>query len=236
MLGSNARKLNQFYCAQVSAPDYLNPHVPPDVTRLRLPVVRASSETLKGYGNLVQDPTECEVAITRWPAHGWRPVDANTGDEAGVREGVFESTWRGDILIGTNSAVDGEYILGYAELPHIADATHTREPSRVLMWHANYHPDGGRMFFPLECKPFVAPLALPGDSVRPEDFVCFWFDGSQGLYIHASIWHEGVYALSGSQRFVDRQGAVHACVSVDFPREFNCVLEVPLGGLERNPP
>ena len=235
MLGSYARKLYQFYCAQVSTPDYLNPHVPPDVTFVKVPIVTASTESLRGYGYLVEDPNDCRVEITRWPAQGWRPVDSGTGDEAGVCEGVFESTWRGDILFGTNSAVDGEYILGYAELPHVAEQAHSRNPTRVLMWHANYHPDGGQMFFPSEHKPFVVPLALPGDSVRPEEFVCFWCDGSKGLYIHANIWHEGVYALSGSQRFLDRQGAVHARVSVDFPREFNCVLEVPLGELERGP-
>ena len=35
--------------------------------------------------------------------------------------------------------------------------------------------------------------------------------------------------LSGTQRFFDKQGAVHARVSVDFPREFGCLLEAPIG-------
>jgi len=34
-----------------------------------------------------------------------------------------------------------------------------------------------------------------------------------------------VFATSGTQRFFDQQGAVHARVSVDFPREFGCLLE-----------
>jgi len=72
------------------------------------------------------------------------------------------------------------------------------------------------------------PLALPGDDVTPERFVCFHFDGSQGLYIHPNIWHEGVFATPGTQRFFDQQGAVHARVSVDFPREFGCLLEAPI--------
>ena len=45
--------------------------------------------------------------------------------------------------------------------------------SRYLLWHCNYHPDGGQLFFPLEKRPFVVPLALPGDDVQPKDFVCF---------------------------------------------------------------
>jgi ureidoglycolate hydrolase len=97
-----------------------------------------------------------------------------------------------------------------------------------MLWHANYHPDGGQLFFPLERKPFLVPLALPGDDVRPAQFVCFRFDGRRGLYIHPNIWHEGVFTLAGTQRFFDQQGAVHARVSVDFAREFGCLLEAPL--------
>jgi hypothetical protein len=66
--------------------------------------------------------------------------------------------------------------------------------------------------------------------VTPQRFVCFRFDGTQGLYIHPNIWHEGVFGLSGSQRFHDRQGAVHARVSVDFAREFGCLIEAPIFG------
>jgi hypothetical protein len=43
-------------------------------------------------------------------------------------------------------------------------------------------------------------------------------------------WHEGVFAPAGSQRFFDQQSAVHARVSVDFAREFGCLLEAPIGG------
>ena len=72
------------------------------------------------------------------------------------------------------------------------------------------------------------PLALPGDDVQPEHFVCFRFDGSRGLYIHPNIWHEGVFTMSGTQRFHDEQGAVHARVSIDFAREFGCLLEASI--------
>jgi hypothetical protein len=72
------------------------------------------------------------------------------------------------------------------------------------------------------------PLALPGDDIEPADFVCFRFDGRHGLYIHPNIWHEGVFTTRGTQRFFDKQGAVHARVSVDFAREFGCLLEAPI--------
>jgi hypothetical protein len=193
-----------------------------------MPVVEATAETLAGYGVLVEDPAQQAIEIVRWPAQGWRPVDTDSGDEGGTTEGVFVSAWQGDVLFGRNEAVGGHYILAYAVDPTEADQSHVRRPASMLLWHANYHPDGGQMFFPLEQKPFYVPLALPGDDVTPDRFVCFRFDGSRGLYIHPNIWHDGVFTLSGTQRFLDRQGAVHARVSVDLPREFGCLLEAPI--------
>lgn len=211
-----------------SPPDYLNPDLPTDLKRVAIPVVVATPGTLEGYGKLVDDPAVVDVEIVRWPAQGWRPVDTDSGDEGGITEGTFIAEWQGDILYGKNSAVGGHYILGYALDPAQAQEDHHRSPRKLLLWHANYHPDGGQLFFPKDPSPFVVPLALPGDDVKPEDFICFWFRGDQGLYIHPNVWHEGVFALQGEQQFLDRQGAVHARVSVDFAREFGCLLEMPL--------
>ena len=209
-------------------PNYLNPDLPAGLRVVEMPVVEATAQSLQGYGHLVDDPNHCQVEIVRWPAAGWRSVDTDTGDEAGTTEGVFISDWQGDILYGRNDAVGGHYILAYAEMPERADSSHARDPECMMLWHANYHPDGGQLFFPLEQKPFLVPLALPGDDVRPEHFVCFRFDGRQGLYIHPNIWHEGVFGLHGTLRFFDKQGAVHARVSVDFAREFGCLLAAPI--------
>ncbi|SDR29588.1 ureidoglycolate lyase/seryl-tRNA synthetase [Paraburkholderia fungorum] len=208
--------------------DYLNPALPADLRRVTMPVVDATDATLEGYGRLVADPSDCAIEIVRWPATGSRPIDPGTGDEAGTTEGTFVSEWRGDILYGRNAAVSGHYILAYAMEPGAAREDHARAPERMLLWHANYHPDGGQLFFPLDHRPFYVPLALPGDDVSPEKFVCFRFDGRHGLYIHPDIWHEGVFTLEGTQRFFDKQGAVHARVSVDFAREFGCLLEAPI--------
>jgi hypothetical protein len=213
----------------VTVPDYLNPEIPAGLKTVSIPVVKATEASLAGYGHLVDGQADAyAIEIVRWPSPGWRPVDADSGDEGGTTEGIFVSQWKGDILYGSNEAVGGHYILGYGVEPERAAEDHHRDPQQVLLWHANYHPDGGQLFFPQQPEPFVVPLALPGDDVRPEHFVCFWFDGSQGLYIHPSIWHEGVFARRGVQRFFDRQGAVHARVSVHFPREFGCLLAAGL--------
>ncbi|WP_109480164.1 ureidoglycolate lyase [Paraburkholderia sp. C35] len=208
--------------------DYLNPALPSGLRRVTMPVVDATPVTLEGYGRLVDAPDECKVEIVQWPATGTRPIDAGTGDEAGTTEGVFVSEWRGDVLYGSNEAVGGHYVLAYATEPGDAREEHTNAPERMLLWHANYHPDGGQLFFPLDQRPFYVPLALPGDDITPEKFVCFRFDGRQGLYIHPCIWHEGVFTLGGTQRFFDKQGAVHARVSVEFAAEFGCLLEAPI--------
>lgn len=214
----------------MNAPNYLNPDIPEGLNRVTLPIVAATGESLQGYGALVDDPADFEIEIVRWPAQGWRTIDEDTGREGGTTEGTFVSEWKGDVIYGNNSAVDGHYVLGYATEPNEAREDHARRPANLLLWHANYHPDGGQLFFPNVVRPFVVPLALPGDDVRPSDFVCFWFGGDKGLYIHPSIWHEGVFATEGRQGFFDKQGAVHARVSVDFPKEFQCLLHVPLTG------
>ena len=216
--------------AGAAAPiDFLHPDLPAGLGRVTMPVVDATDETLRGYGHLVSDPADCSVELVRWPARGSRPIDADTGDQGGTTEGVFVSEWQGDILYGRNEAVGGHYILAYARPPEEARTDHAEPPGRMLLWHANYHPDGGQLFFPLDRAPYLVPLALPGDDVTPERFVCFRFAGDKGLYIHPDIWHEGVFGLRGKQRFFDRQGAVHARVSVDFAREFGCLLEAVLG-------
>ena len=77
-------------------------------------------------------------------------------------------------------------ISAYTRLPDDARTDHDDKPTGLLLWHANYHPDGGQLFFPID------------------------------------------HTFSSTQRFFDRQGAVHARDSVDFAREFGCLLEAPI--------
>ena len=212
------------------APDYLDPKIPAGLRLVEATLVVATAETLKGYGELVRDPNTHQVEIVRWPAQGRRPVDSDSGDEGGTTEGIFHAWWEEGRLMGRNEAVGGHYLLGWSDPPGLAPRPAAGAPARVLLWHANYHPDGGQLFFPLEKKPFVVPMALPGDDVKPEDFKTFCFDGGAGLYMHPNVWHEGVFPCAPAGRFFDKQGRVHARVSVDFAQEFGALLEVPLAG------
>ena len=201
----------------------------PSLPVFEVPLVRASTESLAGYGCLVNDPETFEIEIVRWPAQGWRPVDEDTGDEAGWVEGVFKCDWQGDVLFAENAAVSGNYVLGWSTDPQQAQTKQQTVPrTQVLLWHMNYHPDGGQFFYPLDNSPFIVPLALPGDDLGPEKVVAFWCEGDKGLYIHPNIWHEGVFPTADSQRFQDRQGRVHARVSADIGNEFGVYLACPL--------
>ncbi|MBV9698073.1 MAG: ureidoglycolate lyase [Gammaproteobacteria bacterium] len=189
------------------------------------PLVVASAATLAGYGCLVDEPRDFPIEIVRWPAQGWRKIDANSGDQGGIAEGLFEFQWRGETLYARNHAVGDSYLFGWSNWPEQASREgHGGVRESALIWRANYHPDGGQLFFPQDGGSFVVPLALPGDDVKPESFTTFWCDGRQGLYIHPSIWHGAVVPHADSARFLDRQGRVHARVSVDFPKEFGCYL------------
>ena len=193
------------------------------------PLVTATDATLKGYGCLVGDPQDFPVEIVRWPAQGWRPIDDHSGDQGGVTEGLFEFWWQGETLYARNNAVGDSYLFAWSNWPEQAKTEGKAPPrERALVWRANYHPDGGQLFYPLYGESFVVPLALPGDDVTPEQFVSFWCDGKTGLYIHPNIWHGAIVPHADHAELLDRQGRVHARVSVDFAKEFGCYLGVPM--------
>ncbi len=193
------------------------------------PLQVASDAALKGYGCLVQDPEAFPIEIVTWPAQGRRPIDANSGNQGGIAEGIFEFSWRGETLYARNNAVGDSYLFGWSTWPEQATAQGAgKARERALIWRANYHPDGGQLFYPINRKSFVVPLALPGDEVTPEQFVTFWCDGSCGLYIHPNVWHGAVVPHADEAQLLDRQGKVHARVSVDFVKEFGCYIGVPL--------
>ena len=214
----------------MNAPEYIfEASEKPSLPWHDVPLIRATDESVTQYGCLVDDPENFEIEIVRWPPSGWRPIDEGTGDEGGSVEGIFHGEWKGDVLFGTNEAVKGNYVLGWSTDPQKAlDNKRSSPRDQVLLWHMNYHPDGGQLFFPIDNKPFIVPVALPGDDLKPEQVIAFWCDGSRGLYIHPNIWHEGIFPVEDHQRFLDRQGRVHARVSCDIGKEFGVYLSCPL--------
>jgi ureidoglycolate lyase len=209
--------------------DYLNPQIPSKTSIFDLPVIMATEESLAGYGKLVSksEYLNYPIEIVRWPAPGWRQVDEGTGDEAGTVSGDFEFYWEGDFFKGKNHAVNSEYVFGWSKAPEMASKISKEQPKQVLLWHANYHPDGGQLFFPLNGDPFITALALPGDDVTPADFKAFKVENGMGLYIHPNVWHEAIVPMGPSATFYDEQGAIHARISIHFPSEFGVLLRIP---------
>ena len=76
-----------------SATNYLEPGIPAGLATKTMPTRIATEDSLQGFGQLVgpADYQEFAIEIVRWPATGTRPVDPDTGDEAGSTEGVFHS-------------------------------------------------------------------------------------------------------------------------------------------------
>ena len=200
---------------------------------IEIPLIKATNESLKGYGYLIDNYEKSEVEIVTWPKQGWREIDKGTGNEGGSTEGSFDTWWEGSTMWGQKKAVqqknndyevDGKYVLGHALPPDNEPILEYKTPEHIYIWHVNYHPDGGQLFYPSAKTPFISPLALPGDDVQVGDFKAFYFDGSQGLYIHPNIWHEGVFPINQKSSFMGKQGKVHARVSIDFKKEFNKYL------------
>ena len=194
----------------------------------------ATNESLAGLGFLVADFDSAEVQIVQWPQQGHRPVLSGTGLGGGFTEGDFEMHWDGQMVRSHNHAVDGQYITGWSCNPTKASAEAPREQTDFLYtFEANYHPDGGQVFYPTDNKPFVALLAPEGDDIKPEDFKAYYFDGSKGVHINAGVWHQPLFPVGDSQVFKDKQGAVHACVACNFVEEFGVYFKVPLTLIER---
>ena len=203
------------------------------ISKTEIPLIEATNKSLEGYGCLVDNFDKCEIEIVTWPKQGWRNIEEGTGNEGGTTEGPFETWWEENILYGKNNAVghkseydkEGKYLLGYSAVPEDSkNKLITKDPKQIYIWHVNYHPDGGQLFFPEDNKPFISPLALPGDDIQLNNFKAFYFQGSQGLYIHPNIWHEGVFPTKGRATFKGKQGKVHARVSIDLLKEFKSYI------------
>ena len=201
----------------------------PDISVFDVPLVVATAESLTGLATPVASFEAAEVEIVAWPPAGWRPVVAGTGDQGGVTSGEFEVYRQGQLVLGRNHAVGGHYITGWFGDPATASAdVEPHDASRVLVCEANYHPDGGQVFFPRDGAPFVALPAPPGDDVKPRDFIAYHCDGTFGVNLHPGTWHQPLYPVGDRVVFDDKQGRVHACIAVNFAVEFGVFLSVPL--------
>lgn len=183
-----------------------------------VPVIEANKINFSKYGRFVYSYNSEDVIINTWPKNDWRPICKGTGMGGGVVKDIFQY-WREDnYMKARNMNVIGNYTTGIT----------TNNFESILTREANYHPDSGQVFYPIKKTPFLLLLALPGDDIKLSDFVAFCFDGTHGVQIYPNIWHQPVYPKDETCQFLNKQGSVHACVSLDTIEEFNAWLEIPL--------
>jgi ureidoglycolate lyase len=193
-----------------------------------LPLIVATNATLKGYGRLVDDTKNFPIEDVRWPTQGRRPIEQNSGDPGGVAEKLFEYCWKGETLYARHKAAGASHVFDWSDPRETARRTFNGGRDIALIWRAHNHPDGGQLFSPVRRHSHVVLLALPGDDIALEQFVAFRCDGSSSLYIHPNIWHASPVPLDDKGEFFSRHGRVHASVSIDFVKEFDRYVGVPL--------
>ncbi len=161
-----------------------------------VPLVIATEESLQGFGHIVYDYEKEEVIIVTWPTQGWRPVVPETGRGGGIVEDSFTMNRKGNLLYAENHAVNRRFITGWYDDP--AEPNEYAKPEQfkhVYTHEANYHPDGGQVFFPVDGMTFVALLAKPGDDITPKDFVALYCNGSFGIQIEPNVWHQPMFPV-----------------------------------------
>jgi hypothetical protein len=182
-------------------------------------------------GNLVDDFDREKCKLVQWPKSSFRTVMKDTGYSP-ITEDKFHIWWEGDKAHGENLAVDsGKYTVGMLD---------PRNPQYLLTREMNYHPDGSQIFYPEQREPFIMILGIPGDNIELENkakdghwrgkFAAFYFDGSKGVHLYPSVWHQPPISLTAQQVFRNKQAATHACVGYDSIREEKTWIAVHLYG------
>lgn len=196
--------------------------------RHKVRIIVATPENFAEYGNFVDNYDDEKVIIEPWNVSGWRSLMDGTGRDGGITEGEFDYWQDGLYYYAKNNAVGGDYVIARKNVDSETDLLDNGKRPNILTREANYHPDGGQVFYPLDKSPFVLMLALPGDDITLNSFIGFYFDGTKGCQIKPNIWHQPVFTLNKESKFMTKQGKVHACVGVDTIEEFGHWLELDL--------
>ena len=114
------------------------------VQAIEIPLIKATNDSLKGYGYLIDSYEDSDIEIITWPKQGWREIDDGTGNEGGATEGSFDTWWDGSTLYGQNNAVqhnseyekDDKYILAHSTHPEaLIKNQDYKTPNEMYLWH-----------------------------------------------------------------------------------------------------
>ncbi len=94
----------------------------------------------------------------------------------------------------------------------------TPRPQPIEIRMMEKHPLGSQAFIPLSQRPYYVVVAKAGETVGPDDLVCFLAKPGQGVNYAKGVWHHPLLALDAVSDFlvVDRGGAGDNLVEVFF--------------------
>ena len=204
--------------------DYLNPDIPAGL-RIDVPLVRASP-IAEGFGEIVRDPKH-RIEIVPWPLAGWPSSMPAPATRAARPRASSPANGGATSLRGATRRSAATMSSAFANCRRSRGPARAGD-GRVLLWHCNYHPDGGQFFWPIDGQPFVVPVALPATiSSRRTSSPSGRTAASASISIPTS-GTRACFRSTPTGRFFDKQGKVHARVSCDLAREFGMLLDVPL--------
>jgi len=207
----------------------------PNINIYDVPIIKATNESIKGYGKFVHDFKNERVINNTWPKEKklilhegeykyTRSVDKNTGNEALPTNGIFKSYYDKNYCYSTNTSVNnGEYIIGVKPNNETKNCIYTRE--------MNYHLCGGQVIKNKDKIPFLLLLSKANDFIKPTDCFLFYFEGDVGFQIYPNIWHQPLYPIINHNNLCitfNSQCSVHSCVTCDFLKEHNTLLRINL--------
>lgn len=184
-----------------------------------VPLKVATEENTRHFGRFVTDFKKEEVWLSPWPRPDWRPIRRGTEIFTEIETREVRNKWEGEKWRSITKNRDEAFLP-----PGVA----TEDRGHVLSRMANYHPSGGQVFYPAWGNSFVLVLAQPGDNVKPEDFLAFYFDGKSGFQVNVNVWHQAIFSEEDETFFLTKHSKVHPCIEVDILQEFGRYLKVPL--------
>ena len=209
--------------------------IPKNINVYNVPIVEANAENIKSYGRFVKNFENENVINIQWPKEKklvfkdgkykyTRSLDKNTGLEAKITSGVFNSYYDNKYFYSENTSVEnGNYIIGVKPDNEKNICFYTAE--------MNYHLCGGQVIFNKNKEPFLLLLSNSDDFIKPEDCILFYFDGSLGFQIYPKIWHQPMFPIiPEGEKIVtmNKQCSVHSCVTCCFAEEHNTLLKINL--------
>jgi len=194
--------------------------------KISVPVLEATPDSFKEYGNLFTDPDLEIVRLEQWPQHpkGFRSIVDGYG--GGVTRGVFTCEWRADRYYASNSGVEnGDYCFAQR------DKDDDSELMITVTNEINYHSCGSQWFYSdapilLLVGKISDPKRWP-DGVRPSDFQVFTVPSKTGVHIDSYIWHCPPISLNNKRITVETaQARTHSKIYYDPVKEDNSILAI----------